>query len=286
MIAIILFALTAITSLNALKMEEATLQSISFDDSTSKSYAYDKNFVSTAKSWNAVRNLFNFYINKNLEVSKIPRIPKIIHWIWLGSPLPERCAKLQKSWKTMHPDWVFKLWTDKDVKDFKLQNQEFYDRATNWGEKSDIFRYEILYRHGGLYIDTDFECIKPFDILHHTCDFYTGIGYLYDVYLYNGLIGTVPGHPIIKACIDNMNPIGAPNDYDAIQYRTGPGHFTNNFFRTLPHCHGSKVVAFPVTCFYPIPNNQKDTIKSPLDVEKWIMPESFCIHYWACSWVK
>ena len=31
------------------------------------------------------------------------------------------------------------------------------------GEKSDIFRYEILYRFGGVYVDTDFECIKPFE---------------------------------------------------------------------------------------------------------------------------
>jgi mannosyltransferase OCH1-like enzyme len=43
--------------------------------------------------------------------------------------------------------------------------QAAFDRASNFGEKSDIWRYEILFRLGGVYVDTDFECVRPFDSL-------------------------------------------------------------------------------------------------------------------------
>ncbi len=39
-----------------------------------------------------------------------------------------------------------------------LQKHGAYDQADNYGFKSDIARYEILYRFGGVYVDTDYEC--------------------------------------------------------------------------------------------------------------------------------
>lgn len=41
------------------------------------------------------------------------KIPKIIHQIWLGSPLPQKFKKLQASWIKMHPEWTYILWTDR-----------------------------------------------------------------------------------------------------------------------------------------------------------------------------
>lgn len=38
--------------------------------------------------------------------------------------------------------------------------------ATSAVEQSDIFRLDILLHFGGLYVDTDFECVAPFDLLH------------------------------------------------------------------------------------------------------------------------
>lgn len=47
----------------------------------------------------------------------------------------------------------------KDVKLLILKNQIAYSSAKNWGMKSDILRYEILQKFGGVYIDTDYECL-------------------------------------------------------------------------------------------------------------------------------
>ena len=103
------------------------------------------------------------------------KIPKIIHQIWLGSPFPQEYKKYQESWQKHHPDWEYKLWTDAEVADLDLINRDLYDASLNYGEKSDILRYELLYRYGGMYADTDFESLKPLDTLHYSYDFYIGI---------------------------------------------------------------------------------------------------------------
>lgn len=70
-------------------------------------------------------------------------IPRTIHHIWLGSSLPEACARLRESWLSRHEGWTARLWRDADVEAFGLENQEAYDAAGNFGEKSDILRYEV-----------------------------------------------------------------------------------------------------------------------------------------------
>merc|ERR1712070_1358542 len=90
-------------------------------------------------------------------------IPRIIHQVWIGGELPHRFQRLAASWKRLHPDWEYKLWTDSDVKGLRLRNRELFERAKNPGQKSDILRLEVLYQYGGLYVDTDFECLKSFE---------------------------------------------------------------------------------------------------------------------------
>ena len=65
--------------------------------------------------------------------------------------------------------------------------------------KSDIARYEIIYRYGGVYIDTDFECLRPLDFLHYIYDFYTGIQPLDSAYLQLGIgiLAAAPAHPYL-----------------------------------------------------------------------------------------
>lgn len=70
-------------------------------------------------------------------------IPRTIHQIWLGSPLPKRFVQLRESWRSRHQGWELRLWTNADVDAFGLENREAYDNAPNFGEKSDILRYEV-----------------------------------------------------------------------------------------------------------------------------------------------
>ena len=36
-----------------------------------------------------------------------------------------------------------------------MPNKDLYHKASNFGMKADILRYEIVYREGGIYIDVD-----------------------------------------------------------------------------------------------------------------------------------
>lgn len=259
-----------------------------FNESMSKGYKYNTIYSGTCPLWTIMRTLYthNFVLSKK-NYNNV-RIPKKIHWIWLGSPLPPQFKKYQESWIKYHPDWEFKIWKDEDFEIFNLVNYQAYKKAKNWGEKSDICRYEILYRYGGLYIDTDFECLKPFDILHHICDFFVGISYEKELLLYNGLIGSIPGHPILKACIENLKGCGTNSTVD-IMNNTGPQFFTKMFFLGLQK-NRTIIIPFPITYFYPFPNNIRNfpLLNSSTQelVKKNICLESFSVHYWACSWDK
>lgn len=258
---------------------------VAFDESMSRSYAWNPNHAQISLNWRVLRDIYSInYLFDKPDSSKL-RIPKKVHWIWLGSPLPNKYKAFQDSWKKFNPDWEFKLWTDKDVVQFNMKNKALFDKSNNWGQKSDIWRYEILEREGGLYVDTDFECLKNFDILHYLCDFYTGIGYdLVDPYLYNGLIASVPGHPILKACINNVTVSNDPKNNMAIIHDTGPLLFTRIFFKNIHSIYKYKTIAFPVTYFYPLSN--RDRYISYKEMRMKIRPESYAIHYYDTSWVK
>lgn len=217
-------------------------------------------------------------------------IPKIIHQICLGSPLPEKFKHLQATWKKHHPDWEYKLWTDSDVEKMQLRNKVQYDQATNYGEKSDLLSYEILNEFGGVYVDIDFECVKPIDILVENFDFFTGVPAWVTVSLNNGLIATVPGHRIMMACVENIS-----ENYKAqteikdgnwgIFDRSGPFYFTKCFMQaTNDHTEG--VVVLPASYLYPFPPILNRANRTQGVVSTWVMPESFAIHYWAASWLQ
>ena len=139
-----------------------------------------------------------------------PRIPKIIHQIWLGSELPERFKGYQRNWRKIHPDWEYKLWTDREVEDFEFDSADLFHNTDCFGQKSDLLRAEILHRYGGLYIDVDYDCFKRLDIFHHAFDLYGAIRLLPGLYMKwpevykspvlvcGSLLGSVPGHPVLR----------------------------------------------------------------------------------------
>ena len=143
---------------------------------------------------------------RKMVPSSTLRIPKIIHQIWIGDSVPEELRAFQESWKLFHSDWEYRLWTQDDIPYLDLYNADLIEQAQNPAEKADLLRYELLYRFGGVYIDMDEECLQPFDVLHYMYDFYIGIQPLDTgiVQLGIGVIGSCPGHPMLKACIESI----------------------------------------------------------------------------------
>ncbi len=256
---------------------------VSFDTSMSGCKYYDSLQVLKRLDWALVQKLYQQHWI-GCTVDKTGTIPRIIHQIWLSGPLPEKYERFQRSWQQHHPDWQYRLWTDADVESFGLKNKAAFDAARNWGQKSDIFRYEILQRYGGLYVDCDFECLKPFDEIHNACDFYAGVAYGAVVTLYNGLIGTCPGHPIIDHCVARISLNETHQDeFLNTLHTTGPMYFTRCFFEAIEHCQ-DRVVIFPVSYFYPWPDYARHL---PLArIYKLIKPETVAMHHWHTAWME
>lgn len=92
-------------------------------------------------------------------------IPKVIHYCWFGeakmSPLHQRCLD---SWKKYCPDYELRLWNEKNS---DLDNAYCREALIQkkWAFISDWVRFDVLSKHGGFYLDTDLELIKPLDEL-------------------------------------------------------------------------------------------------------------------------
>lgn len=93
-------------------------------------------------------------------------IPKIIHYCWFGGNLkPEIVERCMESWRKYCPDWEIVEWNEEnyDIRTVAFMS-EAYD-AKKWAFVSDVARLDIIYRHGGVYMDTDVELFAPLDPL-------------------------------------------------------------------------------------------------------------------------
>jgi mannosyltransferase OCH1-like enzyme len=150
------------------------------------------------------------------------QIPKVVHFIWLGPrSFPPGSVSNVRSWMAQNPDWKFIFWTDRPreapcqgMETIVLKEYPFpylgrcYAASENWGEKSDVLRFEILYSQGGVYVDHDASCLTPFEPYHQAYKFYAGLETPHppvvgrSITAGNGVIGSCPGHPIVKKVIE------------------------------------------------------------------------------------
>ncbi len=256
---------------------------IDFYDSMSHSSKFNRKKALTDPQWHYIKKFYDTGMRTEFKLDK-KTIPYKFHLIWLGSSPPQRYWTIIKQLKRLHKNCIIKLWTDAEAKKYTMTNRHAFNAATNYGEKSDIFRYEILYNEGGVYIDGDFEILKSFDDLFYACTFFAGIGYDENLHIYNGLIGCNAKHPIIKLCIDTLGTQGPKNDVNYIMQRTGPHHFTRCILKGIGSSPGVSLL-LPCPFFYPWPNYDRYN-KKPSNIRRWIKPYSFATHLWACSWVK
>lgn len=94
------------------------------------------------------------------------RIPKTIHYIWLGErPFDKTSIKCMETWKKYLPDYEVKKWGDNECID--IINKNNYARQAYEAKKyafvSDYLRVYILYNFGGVYMDTDVQIYKNID---------------------------------------------------------------------------------------------------------------------------
>jgi mannosyltransferase OCH1-like enzyme len=131
-------------------------------------------------------------------------IPHILHQIWVGpNPLPEEYASYSQSWVDRHPSWDVRLWTEDNLPD-DLVRKEALERLRVPAERSDILRLELLWRFGGVYVDTDLRCLRSVEPLTADTDFFAT--YLKPGRVCNGVLGSIPGHHILERAVRELEP--------------------------------------------------------------------------------
>ncbi len=242
---------------------------------------YDPLIFRNAAKFKKFYQAYNYAV---VEKSKTPLIPKIIHQIWIGGPVPDRFVKLMETWKELHPSWEYKLWTDADLQDFPFLDRRAFDRAINIGAKADILRYDILFHFGGVYVDCDFECVKPLDPFIYAHEFFVGIAG-FD-YVGNAIIGASKGLLIFKKLATLINSWD-DNQLKDPWVHTGPLTFTRQVYSYIKE-RPSKRAVYPTKFFHPFPNIYRHHYWSGhverSFIESFFIPETFAVHHWAESW--
>lgn len=134
---------------------------------------------------------------------------KRLHFIWIGSELPDRFADNIAEWKRLHPDWECSVWTDAELDYHRLENRALYDQAEKLVPRdaveqfrADIARYEILYQCGGFYADVDtrpMRSIEPALAGHEVFAAAEDRNWVGNTYL-----GSVPRHKVFGTLISRL----------------------------------------------------------------------------------
>lgn len=197
-------------------------------------------------------------------------IPKIFHVMWHGDkPMPIEFVEYGKSWLYYNPGWKMKLWNSENM--IKLQNQEFYDKATLFAQKADIARYEIIYNFGGVYIDADFECLKNIEELLDNVEAFCAYQEANIVEI--AIMGCIPKNPVFKMLIDGIPESIKRYKKRSILYQTGPMYATKKLRDR------KDITIFNPELFYPDISNKKQRDNDAFS-------KAYAVHHFANTWIK
>ncbi len=142
-------------------------------------------------------------------------IPKIIHQIWIQgyNKIPQNLKKLHTNCQKINSDFKFIFWDEDKIKEFisTFYNTEYlnmYNSYTVMAQKADFARYLILNIYGGVYLDMDMICKKELNTFLKYKFFITTndiiVRNIFSNRYPNGIIGTVPKHPLFKIIFKNL----------------------------------------------------------------------------------
>ncbi len=200
-------------------------------------------------------------------------IPRKLHRIWLGGSMPQEFQRFGEALAALHPAWEIRTWSEEDLQ--WLENSDLFRAASTKAEQADIARYEIVRREGGIYLDTDFEPLQPFDSLLEG-DNELILAEERSEILVNSFFGAVPDSPFLTYLIAELRislgagPERPPNE------ASGP-HFFTRCVRRWRAVHATKCTVLARDRLFPVGPAQFPLTVAP-------SPSTLAIHHWAHSW--
>jgi inositol phosphorylceramide mannosyltransferase catalytic subunit len=160
-------------------------------------------------------------------------IPKIIHQTFKTNKLPFITRWHINNFRKKNPEYAYEFYDDERIESFF--SAEFdaavfncYKKLNIGAAKADMFRYALLYKKGGIYLDIDSNLNDKLDrfILPTDEAIITREGHSVPLYAQWALI-YAPGHPFLKRTIEKVVENISENKYpDNVHYMTGPTVYT------------------------------------------------------------
>lgn len=140
-------------------------------------------------------------------------ITKKIFKTWRTSEVSQEMYNAVYTWIDKNPDWEFHFFDDEACRGFLKENfeknvLEAYDNIIPGAYKCDLWRYCVLYIHGGVYSDIKQELLVSLDdVLSNDIEFASvkdkyKSDYEFDGYIYQAFMCSKPKHPFLKKAID------------------------------------------------------------------------------------
>lgn len=224
-------------------------------------------------------------------------IPRVIHYIWLGSkPMAPLMDQWRAKWAELHPRWQIKVWREipevtaipiprlaygGEVLESRLP--DYLKRCPTIAKRSDVWRYDLLERLGGVYLDTDFDPLKDIEpIINDKTAFAGRCITKYDWSKNNpsgklkteigcSIIGATPHHPWLRELFGNIEE----------QDPVAPLSLAFPYITEITTRH-SDVHLFNTEVFYSVrwdeyDHRQSHYIKTPPS-------EAYAVHRWSSLW--
>lgn len=210
-------------------------------------------------------------------------IPKIIHQIWIQEEdICEDFWEYQETWfPYTQRGWSYKLWHNDEI--VKLLQEEHphivdcYHRARSHSSRSNFARYAILYRYGGVYVDTDMKSLKDITPLLEEADLV--LSRERNVLLATCIIGAIPRHPLFAMCLNHY--LHHPYDPDQMSpFGSGPYYFTSRVAEYLEK-HGTENVKLYEPGFF-LPISSENRHRRLQEISN----ECYTVHKWSNTWCK
>lgn len=224
----------------------------------------------------------------SFRISTSTLIPKTIHYCWFGgNPLPNQYKEWMKSWKKICPDYEIVEWNENNYDVHKNEYISGAYEAKKWAFVSDYARLDIIYEHGGIYLDTDVELVKNLDELLYAKGF---MAFELDHWVDTGLgFGAIQHLPIIREMRDIYHEekfVDFVNHQDFLEkYQSGQVKYCTDYQTELLEKHGLERDSFKFQQvaelqIYPVP-----VLCGLVGRQLVLGKNTYSIHHYAASWI-
>lgn len=236
-------------------------------------------------------DLWKTWVIDTSLVYETNKVPKVFHFVWLSvnwdDPQPEipyNILNIIQNWKQLYPNWYIVIWTNSMVRQHFSNIVPVLRRIKIASWASDILRYHVIAKYGGVYLDTD---IVPLRVLPETL-LYTAFtvcerprdGKTCKIAC-NAVIASRPENPaIMQAASEALRrsqarihkKTNAPYDV----YLTGPV-----FWSEMVSKSEFSIMILPPRTFFPCDYSEKNKCKKNLYEHD---ENVYAMHTWDKSW--